>query len=173
MKLKKWIAQEIKYIEVNIANLKIKIEDYQAAIKNVQLKKREVGRKKADNREQHERYDNEIAMYQARIESLKSNISVCKRSITNVKDLEKMKPVRLKTGAVINSKIIDEMLKKLSGKEWSIEYTQYQDGLQITYVNTRTGSKGSFKVYLIAVISDTIDLPIFEKGDVKECSIHS
>lgn len=173
MKLNKWIAQEIKYNEVNITNLKIKIEDYQAEIKNVQLKKREIGRKNADNREQHERYDNEIALYKARIESLKSNISVCKRSIANVKDLAKMKPVRLKTGAVVNSKIIDEMLKKLLGKFWTIEYTQYQDGLQIAYINTRTGSKGSFKVYIIAVISDTIDLPLFEKGDVKECSIHS
>jgi len=173
MKLNVWINEEVKRIEADVSNLKIKIEDHQTEIKKAQQQKRDLGRKNDENREQHDRIDERITYIKSRIESLKSKINARKADITEVKNLSKTKPVRLKTGAVVNSKIIDEMLKKLSGKFWTIEYTQYQDGLQIAYVNTRTGSKGSFKVYFMAVISDTIDLPLFEKGDVKECSIHS
>ncbi|MFE3573921.1 hypothetical protein [Lysinibacillus sp. NPDC059133] len=173
MKLNVWINEEVKRIEADITNLKIKIEEHQTEIKKAQQQKREIGRKDDGNREQHDKVDLKINMVKACISVLKSKISTRKSEITDFKNLGKMKPVRLKTGAVVNSKIIDEMLKKLSGKSWTIEYTQYQDGLQIAYINARTGSKGSFKVYLMAVISDSIDLPLFEKGDVKECSIHS
>jgi len=114
-----------------------------------------------------------ITCIKSRIESLKSKISVRNSNSTEFKNLGKMKPVRLKTGAIVNWKIIDEMRKKLSGKAWSIEYTQYPDGLQIAYINVRTGSKGSFKVYHMTAISESVDLPLFEKGDTRECSIHS
>lgn len=173
MKLNVWINEEVKRIEADVSNLKIKIEDHQTEIKKAQQQKREIGRKNDDNREQQDRIDERITYIKSRIESLKSKINARKADITEVKNLSKTKPVRLKTGAVVNSKIIDEMLKKLSGKYWTIEYTQYQDGMQIAYINSRTGSKGSFKVYLMAVISDSIELPSFDKGDVKDCSIHS
>lgn len=173
MKFNEWIAQEVKSCEAEIKDFKKSIEKFQTEVKEEQQHKRDLGRKNDENREEHDQIDEKITHLKTRIESLKSKISVRKSSITDFKNLRKTKPVRLKTGAVVNSKIIDEMLKKLSGKFWTIEYTQYQDGIQIAYVNTCTGSKGSFKVYFIAVISDTIDLPIFEKGDVKECSIHS
>ncbi|MEY9976550.1 coiled-coil domain-containing protein [Lysinibacillus sp. RC79] len=173
MKLNVWINEEIKSCDVEIRDSKKSIEELQKELKNLQHEKREMGRKDNTNSKLHDKADSSIFSLKANIEALKSKISTRKSDITEYKNLAKTKPVRLKTGAVVNSKIIDEMLKKLSGKFWTIEYTQYQDGLQIAYINTRTGSKGSFKVYFIAVISETIDLPIFEKGDVKECSIHS
>lgn len=173
MKFNEWITQEVKRKEAEIQYLKKSNEENQAGLKKAQQQKREIGRKDNMNSKLHDQLDGSIFSIKALIESNKSKISVRKSEITNVKNLSKMKPVRLKTGAVVNSKIIDEMLKKLTGKSWSIEFTQYQDGLQIAYVNTRSGAKGSFKVYLTAVISENIELPLFEKGDVKECSIHS
>lgn len=173
MKFNERIAQEVQSCEAEIQDFKKSIEELQSEVKKEQQQKRNLGRKNDENREQHGRIDERIAYIKSRIETLKNKISVFKSSITDFKNLGKMKPVRLKTGAIVNLKIIEEMLKKLSGKSWSIEYTQYPDGLQIAYINVRTGSKGSFKVHIMAVISDTIDLPIFEKGDVKECSIHS
>ncbi|MFJ7647740.1 hypothetical protein ACIQ1H_09330 [Lysinibacillus sp. NPDC097279] len=173
MKFNEWISQEIKRYEVEIKDFKNTIEVRQVDLKSEQQQKREIGRKNDSNSNLHEQADIKISIIKSHIESLKSKIYVCNNRITEVKNLNKMKPVRLKSGAVVNSKIVDEMLKKLTGKFWSIEFTQYQDGLQIAYINTRTGSKGSFKVYLMAVISDAVDLPVFEKGEVKECSIHS
>jgi len=173
MKFKEWIAQEIKHYEVEIKDFNKTIEVCQTDLKSEQQQKREIGRKNEENREQHDRIDERITYIKSRIETLKSQICVRKSSISDFKNLSQTKPVRLKTDAVVNSKIIDEMLKKLSGKFWTIEYTQYQDGLQMAYLNTHTGSKGSLKVYFIAVISDNVELSLFEKGDVKECSIHS
>lgn len=173
MKFNEWINQEIKRFEVEIKDFKKTIEVRQADLKTEQLQKREIGRKNDSNSKLHEQAEVKISIIKSHVESLKSKIYVCNKRITEIKNLSKMKPVRLKTGAVVNSKIVDEMLKKLTGKYWSIEYTQYQDGLQIAYINTRTGSKGSFKVYFMAVISDAVDLPVFEKGEVKECSILS
>jgi predicted RNase H-like nuclease (RuvC/YqgF family) len=173
MKFNAWISQETKRNEADIKDFKKSIEGLQVELKTAQQQKREVGRKNYDNREQHDQIDEEITTIKARIESIKSKISTRKTDITEVKSLSKMKPVRLKTGAVVNLKIIDEMLKKLTGKSWTIEYTQYQDGLQIAYINSHTGSKGSFKVYLMVRIPSEVDLHLFEKGDVKECSIHS
>lgn len=173
MKFNEWVNQEIKRFEVEIKDFKKTIEVRQADLKTEQLQKREIGRKNDSNSKLHEQAEDKISIIKSHVESLKSKIYVCNKRITEIKNLSKMKPVRLKTGAVVNSKIVEEMLKKLTGKYWSIEYSQYQDGLQIAYINTRTGSKGSFKVYLMAVISDAVDLPVFEKGEVKECSIHS
>lgn len=173
MEFNKWISQEVKSCEVEIKDIKQSIAALQSEVKKAQQQKRNLGRKNDENREQHGRIDERITYIKSRIETLKSKISVIKSSITDFKNLGKMKPVRLKTGAIVNLKIIEEMLKKLSGKSWSIEYTQCPDGLQIAYINARTGSKGSFKVYLIAVISDNVELPLFEKGVIKECTIHS
>lgn len=173
MKFNEWMSKEVKSCEADIKDFKKSIEGLQAELKTAQQQKREVGRKNDDNREQHDQIDEEITTVKARIESIKSKINARKADITEVKNLAKMKPVRLKTGAVVNSKIIYEILRKLQGKSWTIEYTQYQDGLQIAYLNARTGSKGSFKVYLMVQIPDEVDLLSFEKGDVKECSIHS
>ena len=173
MKFNEWVTQEMKSCEAEITNFKNSIKALQSEMKKAQHQKRDLGRKNNENREQHGRIDERITYIKSRIETLKSKISVIKSSITDFKNLGKMKPVRLKTGAVVNLKIIDEMLKKLSGKSWSIEYTQYQDGLQISYINVRTGSKGSFKVYLMSFISESVELPLFEKGIIKECSIHS
>ncbi|MGE7129188.1 hypothetical protein [Lysinibacillus xylanilyticus] len=173
MKFNVWISEEIKSCDVEIRDSKKSIEELQKELKSLQHEKREMGRKDNTNSKLHDKADSSIFSIKASIEALKSKISTRKSDITGYKNLAKMKPVRLKTGAVVNSKIVDEMLKKFSGKSWTIEYTQYLDGLQIAYINTRTGSKGSFKVYLIAVISDSVDLPLFEKGEVKECSIHS
>lgn len=173
MKFNEWIAQEVKRCEFEIKDFKKTIEVRQADMKSEQQQKRDIGRKNDSNSNLHEQVDIKISIIKSHIESLKSKIYVCNKRITEIKNLSKMKPVRLKTGAVVNSKIVDEMLKKLTGKYWSIEYSQYQDGLQIAYINSRTGSKGSFKVYLMAVISDAVELPLFEKGEVKECSIHS
>lgn len=173
MKFNDWIAQEVKSCEAEIKDFKNSIEAFQSEMKKAQRQKRDLGRKNDDNREQHARIEERVTYIKSRIESLKSKINARKSSITEYKNLGKMKPVRLKTGAVINSKIIDEMLKKLSGKSWSIEYTQYPDGLQIAYINVRTGSKGSFKVYHMTAISDNVELPLFEKGAIKECSINS
>lgn len=173
MKFNDWLSQEMKSCEAEIKDFKQSIAALQSEEKKAQQQKRDLGQKNDENREQHGRIDERITYIKSRIETLKSKISVIKSSITDFKNLGKMKPVRLKTGAIVNSKIIDEMLKKLSGKAWSIEYTQFQDGLQIAYINARTGSKGSFKVYIIAVISNSIELPLFEKGVIKECSINS
>ncbi|UED81927.1 hypothetical protein FH508_0008535 [Lysinibacillus sp. CD3-6] len=173
MKFNEWIAQEVRSYDGEITEIKKANEKLQQELKTAQHDKREIGKKDNRNNKLHDQADEYISSIKSRIESHKSKISVRKSKITEYKSLNKMKPVRLKTGAVVNSKIVDEMLKKLTGKYWSIEYTQYQDGLQIAYINTRTGSKGSFKVYLMAVISDTVELPLFEKGEVKECSIHS
>lgn len=173
MKFNEWISQEVKSCEAEITNFKQSIDVLKSEVKKAQQQKRDLGRKNEENREQHDRIDERITYIKSRIETLKSQISVRKSSISDFKNLSKTKPVRLKTDAVVNSKIIDEMLKKLSGNYWTIEFTQYQDGMQIAYLNTRTGSKGSFKVYLMAVISDSIELPLFDKGDVKDCSIHS
>ncbi|WP_312506911.1 hypothetical protein [Lysinibacillus sp.] len=172
MKFSEWISKEVKSCEAEVTNSKNSIEALQSEMKKAQQQKRELGRKNDDNREQHARIEERVTYIKSRIESLKSKISVRKTSISDFKNLSKTKPVRLKTGAVVNSKIIDEMLKKLSGKSWSIEYTQYPDGLQIAYINVRTGSKGSFKVYHMTAISNSIELPLFEKGDIKECSIY-
>ncbi|MGE7946503.1 hypothetical protein [Lysinibacillus sp. NPDC093688] len=173
MKFNEWIAKEVESNEVEIEDFRKSVGELQAELKKAQQQKREIGRKDNMNSKLHDNADSIIFSIKASIEALKSKISTRKSDITEYKNLTKMKPVRLKTGAVVNLKIIDEMLKKISGKYWSIEYTQYQDGLQIAYVNTRTGSNGSFKVYLMAVISDSVELSLFEKGDVKECSIHS
>ncbi|MGE7839577.1 hypothetical protein ACQKNX_02180 [Lysinibacillus sp. NPDC093712] len=173
MKFNEWIAQEVKRCEFEIGVYKKAVDEKQLELKEAQQQKREIGRKDIMNSKLHDKADASIFSIKASIEDLKSKISVRKSKITEYKSLNKMKPVRLKTGAVVNSKIVDEMIKKLTGKYWSIEFTQYQDGLQIAYINTRTGSKGSFKVYLMVVISDAVELPLFEKGEVKECSIHS
>jgi len=173
MKFNEWISQEVKSCEAKIKDFKKSIEKLRIEVKEKEQQKRDLGRKNDANREQHVQIDGNIIVQKALINTLKSQISVRKSSITDFKNLGKMKPVRLKTGAVVNLKIIDEMLKKLSGKAWSIEYTQYQDGLQIAYINLRTGSKGSFKIYLMADVSDNVELPLFEKGVIKECSINS
>lgn len=173
MKFNEWISQEVKSCEVEIKEFKKSIEVLQSELKIAGQQKRDLGRKNDENREQHGRIDERITYIKSRIETLKSKISVIKSSITDFKNLGKMKPVRLKTGAIVNLKIIEEMLKKLSSKSWSIEYTQYPDGLQIAYINVRTGSKGSFKVYHMVAVSDNVELPFFEKGVIKECSINS
>lgn len=173
MKFNEWVAQEIKRCETEINEFRKGVNEKQNELKTAQHEKRAIGRKDNHNSKLHDQADGYISSIKSRIESHKSKISGNKAKITELKNLSKMKPVRLKTGAVVNSKIVDEMLKKLTGKYWSIEYMQYQDGLQIAYINTRTGSKGSFKVYFMVVISEVVDLPLFEKGEVKECSIHS
>lgn len=173
MKFNEWVSQEMKSCEAEITNFKNSIEKHQTEVKKEQQHKRDLGRKNDENREQHDQIDGNIIFQKALIKSLESQISVRKSSITEYKNLGKMKPVRLKTGAVVNLKIIEEMLKKLSGKSWSIEYTQYPDGLHIAYINVRTGSKGSFKVYHMTAISESVDLPLFEKGDIRKCSIYS
>ena len=173
MKFNEWISQEVKSCEAKIKDFKKSIEKHQTEVKKEQQHKRDLGRKNDGNREQHDQIDGNIIVQKALIKSLESQISVRKSSISEYKNLGKMKPVRLKTGAVVNLKIIDEMLKKLSGKSWSIEYTQYPDGLQIAYINVRSGSKGSFKVYHMTAVSGKVELPLFEKGVIKECTIYS
>lgn len=172
MKFNEWISQEVKSCEAKIKDFKKSIEELQSEVKEEQQQKRGLGQKNDPRRELRNQIDEKIISLKAQIDTLKTQISVRKSSITDFKNLSKMKPVRLKTGAVVNLKIIDEMLKKLSGKSWSFEYTQYPDGLQIAYINVRTGSKGSFKVYHMVAISESVDLPLFEKGDISECSIH-
>ena len=173
MKFSEWLAQEVKSREAEIKDFKKSIEVRQVDLKTEQQQKREIGRKNDSNSDLHEHSNEKISIIKSRIESLKSKIYVRKSEITTAKNLIKTKPVRLKTGAVINSKIVDEMLKKLSGKSLSIEYTQYPDGLQIAYINARTGAKGSFKTYSFYHIPENVELPIYKKGEVKECSIYS
>lgn len=173
MKLNEWITQEVKRYDSEIKDSQKLIAGFQTELKKVQQQKREIGRKNNDNREHHWKIDYSISSIKSSIENMKSKIYACKSSVTEVKKLGKMKPVRLKTGAVVNLKIFDEMLKKLKDKYWTIEYTQYQDGLQIAYINAHTGAKGSFKAYIIPTIPDSIELPLFEKGEIKECSILS
>lgn len=173
MKFNTWVAQEVKQRTAEIDEYRKALVEKQAELKKEQKQKREIGRKDNKNSRLHEQSDARIALVKSKIESDKSKISFCKDEIAEYKNLSKTKPVRLKTGAVVNFKIIDEMLKKLTGKSWSIEYTQYQDGLQIAYINTQSGAKGSLEAYDLGGLPDEVELPLFEKGEVKECSIRS
>lgn len=171
MKFNEWVSQEVKSCEAEINDFKNSIGKLQSEVKKEQQQKRDLGQKNNENREEHDQIDEKINLLKSKIEYFKSKINTSKTGLMKIKELSKTKPVRLKTGAVVNSKSIDKMLRKLIGKAWSIEYTQYKDGLLVAYINTRTGSKGSFELYQIKGIPFFVELPIYENGLIKNCSI--
>jgi len=171
MKLNSWINQKVLDLQAEIKELELAISLGKEVVKQKQKVKKALGRIDEKNRDTHEELDFEINRKKVHIEQMKIKIRSRKDAIVDYKLLSKLKPIRLKTGTVVSLKRLEEMQKKLKGFDVSV--VQYLDGIQLNYYNGKTKSSGKFTlISLMASELEEVELPIYEEGEVTECSIH-
>ena len=170
MKLNSWINRKVLDLQAEINEFEMALSVGKEAMKQKQKVKKALGRLDVKNRDTHEELDFEINRNKVQLEQMKVKITSRKDAIVDYKLLSKLKPIRLKTGAVVSLKRLEEMQKKLKGFDVSV--VQYKDGIQLNYYNDKTKTSGKFMlISLMASELEEVELPIYEEGEVSECSI--
>lgn len=165
MKFETWVSGQIEVLKASNKKLNVEIKEIKSELKHLESVIR--------NADDKMKVAAEISKLEYKLHQLKADKKQNTYELENYKRFHKCKPERLKTGAVIQTKLLEEMLKKLKGP-WEIEFFQYRDGLEMKYWNPLTKVNGSFKFMNLPLdVPDDIELRTFEEGEVlNECLIN-
>lgn len=164
MKLNDWIHLKISGLNNAINDFKEVKANLRSTIKELRNEKSLLGRKSEKNLSLHEEYEDKITKLQNDILKINREIYLRKSDIDYYKNILKIKPVRTKLGAVVNSKVLSEMIRKLKSKRltYSIEYLN--DGIKLHYENARLKTKGVLTLYALYLnIPDNVELALIDQ----------